>query len=283
MPTPSTPAQGPSRTAAAGHLLGFIPPIQTTLLWKRVLLVAGIVATKGPSIVDRIAVLIKGEPIAPEFLHWASLVIGIATILVSLQLNPVPTPSPTDGAASSGAGSSPPVNPSPKPSSSARLGFALSPLVLFVLGALLVGSAAPLFGPRPTPAPAWSAEVRTTLQGAPVAIGGCNNPNALNTATTLLTPPAECLTAAIVSGQIDFANPATAALQLVAACAGVTVATVVTFLEGLLAPSDAGADAGIGAAPSSILAQLPSVLVELRKLPPTWTQVDAKKALGLAR
>jgi hypothetical protein len=112
----------------------------------------------------------------------------------------------------------------------------------------------------------WSLVVAV---GAVVACG----PNA-QTAVNQLSPAANCLTAALLSGQIDVANPGTAALQLLSLCGPTTAASVVSFIEGLIGASDAG----IGASPT--YAALPAILVELKKLPPTYTDQDAKKALA---
>lgn len=112
----------------------------------------------------------------------------------------------------------------------------------------------------------WSLVVAV---GAVLACG----PNA-QTAVNQLSPAANCLTAALLSGQIDVANPGTAALQLLSLCGPTTAASVVSFIEGLIGASDAG----IGASPT--YAALPAILVELKKLPPTYTDQDAKKALA---
>lgn len=103
---------------------------------------------------------------------------------------------------------------------------------------------------------------------------GCNVP--AKTIVNDFSPAGQCLFSAALSGKIDFTQPATAVLQLLAICTGATVQDAITLFEQLT-----GTDAGIGSGPGAPTpAQIVAMYVEAKKLPVTFSSEDAKKALG---
>ena len=112
---------------------------------------------------------------------------------------------------------------------------------------------------------------------ATVVVAVACGPNATGTVVNNLSPPAQCVVAALLSGKVDLTNPGTAALQIMGLCAGTTVESVIAMIEQLV-----GADAGLGASPlpASTVSQLQAVLAELHKLPAGFSHADAVAALA---